>query len=190
MKYILTTVISLLTFIVQAQQISLERGEAKDAFELLNKIRMHPEKYKKELHIADIGPVTRRELVWNPILARVAEKRARDMAERNYFDHVTPDGVGVNIQIAEEGYILNADWLKNRKANNFESIAANHPTAEEGIRAFIIGKGSPGFMHRKHLLGMDKWNGSLQDIGIGYVRIPNGAKYKTYMCVIIAKHDW
>ncbi|QQT27588.1 CAP domain-containing protein [Sphingobacterium spiritivorum] len=190
MKYLIVAIFSLVAHVAQAQRITTERGEAKDAYVLLNDIRSNPSKYKKQLGISDIQNVTRKALVWNKQLAKVAEERAYDMAKRAYFDHITPDGVGVNVQIAEGGYSLNKDWLKNIKANNFESIAANHPSAEEGIRALIIGKGSPGFMHRKHLLGMDKWNGSLQDIGIGYVRIPSGATYKSYLCVIIAKHDW
>lgn len=190
MKYLIAAIFSLVVHIAQAQRITTERDEAKDAYVLLNDIRSNPSKYRKQLGISDIQNVTRKALVWNKQLAKVAEERAYDMAKRDYFDHITPDGVGVNVQIAEGGYTLNKDWLKNIKANNFESIAANHPSAVEGIRALIIGKGSPGFMHRKHLLGMDKWNGSLQDIGIGYVRIPSGATYKSYLCVIIAKHDW
>ena len=190
MKYLIAAIFSLVVHVAQAQRITTERDEAKDAYVLLNDIRSNPSKYRKQLGISDIQNVTRKALVWNKQLAKVAEERAYDMAKRDYFDHITPDGVGVNVQIAEGGYSLNKDWLKNIKANNFESIAANHPSAEEGIRALIIGKGSPGFMHRKHLLGMDKWNGSLQDIGIGYVRIPSGATYKSYLCVIIAKHDW
>jgi uncharacterized protein YkwD len=189
-KYIGTVILSLIIFFAQAQRVFLEKSEAKDAYKLLNNIRLDPEKYKKSLQLSDIQRVTRKALVWNSTLARVAEKRARDMAKRDYFDHVTPDGVGVNMQIEAEGYHLNSAWLQDRKANHFESIAANHPSAEEGIRALIIGKGSPGFMHRKHLLGMDRWNESLQDIGIGYVRVPKGATYKSYLCVIIAKHDW
>ncbi|QQT37369.1 CAP domain-containing protein [Sphingobacterium spiritivorum] len=190
MKYLIAAIFSLVAHVAQAQRITTERDEAKDAYVLLNDIRSNPSKYRKQLGISDIQNVTRKALVWNKQLAKVAEERAYDMAKRDYFDHITPDGVGVNVQIADGGYTLNKDWLKNVKANNFESIAANHPSAVEGIRALIIGKGSPGFMHRKHLLGMDKWNGSLQDIGIGYVRIPSGATYKSYLCVIIAKHDW
>lgn len=190
MKYLIVAIFSLVVHVAQAQRITTERDEAKEAYVLLNDIRSNPSKYKKQLGISDIQNVTRKALVWNKQLAKVAEERAYDMAKRDYFDHITPDGVGVNVQIADGGYTLNKDWLKNIKANNFESIAANHPSAVEGIRALIIGKGSPGFMHRKHLLGMDKWNGSLQDIGIGYVRIPSGATYKSYLCVIIAKHDW
>lgn len=178
------------TVVGQNRSITTDRGQAQEAFQLLNNIRMNPEKYAKELGITNIDKVTRTRLVWNDDLAKVAEFRAYDMANRNYFEHTTPEGLGPNYYIAKVGYKLNPKWTEKRSTNNFESIAANHRTAEDGIRAFIIGKGSPGFMHRKHVLGMDNWNGSLVDIGIGFVHSPAGSQYKTYLCVIIAKHDW
>ena len=192
MRFILTLLILLVaTAHGQTNRIVVVKSEAKDAYRLLNEIRMNPEHYIGELQIGSvIQKVKRTELRWNNNLARVAERRALDMAQRNYFDHTDPDGIGPNHHIHRGGYKLNTDWLKRLDANNFESIAANHPTASDGIKAFIIGKSSPGFMHRKHMLGLDEWNASLVDIGIGFVRSPVGSKYKTYLCVLIAKHDW
>ncbi|GHE29379.1 CAP domain-containing protein [Sphingobacterium griseoflavum] len=175
----------------QRMKVSVDRTTAKEAYTYLLDFREDPKAMMRALGVHfDHSKVSKVRLRWNKELARAAELRARDMAERNYFDHSNPEGVGPNHIIVQAGYSLNSDWLKKRTANNFESIAANHPTAVEGMKAFIIGKGSPGFMHRKHVLGMDDWNGSLQDIGIGFVRVPAGAAYKTYMSVIIAKHDW
>lgn len=168
----------------------VQRKEAKQAFHYINAFRANPEKYVTELGLSGLSGVTSTPLKWNRTLARIAEQRAIDMARRDYFDHVDPDGYGPNYHIHTGGYALNPDWVKNRRTNNFESIGANHSSALEGVQAFIIGKGSPGFMHRKHLLGMDDWNGSLEDIGIGFVRVPKGARYKSYLCVLIAKHDW
>ena len=190
MRYILFAVLLWMQPVMAQRNIKIDRKEAKRAFEYLNDFRINPKRYSKELRISSIRNVKQTKLVWNDDLAKAAEKRAYDMARRNYFDHVDPDGYGPNYYIQESGYSLNSDWLKKRQANNFESIAANHETAIDGIKAFIIGKGSPGFMHRKHVLGLDSWNGSLQDIGIAFVRVPQGADYKTYLCVLIAKHDW
>ncbi len=192
MRLILTLLILLVaTAHGQTNRIVVVKSEAQDAFRLLIDIRMNPERYIRELQISSVTKkVKRTKLRWNNNLARVAEKRALDMAKRNYFDHTDPDGIGPNYHIHHGGYKLNTDWLKRLDANNFESIAANHLTAFEGIKAFIIGKGSPGFMHRKHMLGLDEWNASLMDVGIGFVRSPIGSKYKTYLCVLIAKHDW
>ncbi len=176
--------------IAQNKNITTDRKQAKEAYDVLNDIRMYPERYAKKLEISSVNKVKRTKLIWNDELAKVAEYRAYDMANRNYFEHVTPEGLGPNYYMEKAGYSLNPDWTKKKSANNFESIAANHATAVEGIYAFVIGKGSPGFMHRKHVLGMDDWNGSLVDIGIGFVHSPSGSTYKTYLCVIIAKHDW
>ncbi|MFD1769291.1 CAP domain-containing protein [Sphingobacterium suaedae] len=175
----------------QRKRVYVEKREAKEAFAYLMAFRSNPTKMMRQLGVRfDSSQVSKIRLRWNNQLARVAEYRARDMAERNYFDHTNPEGIGPNYYIVKAGYTLNKDWTKKRSANNFESIAANHASAVDGIKAFIIGRGSPGFMHRKHVLGMDAWNGSLYDIGIGFVRVPNGSAYQTYLSVIIAKHDW
>lgn len=169
---------------------TIDRNEAYAAYELLNHIRQHPERYRRALQLNPRESLTRSTLRWNDTLARVAEARAYDMAARDYFDHVDPDGYGPNYHINAAGYTLNPDWLKKRDANNFESIAANYAHATDGIRALILGKDYAIKYHRTHLLGMDKWNHSLRDIGIGYVRMPSGSRYQAYLCVIIAKHDW
>lgn len=182
-----------LSSFAQAQKkvIIINKEEAEAAYKYLNEFRANPTKLMKALNIKfDASKVSKVQLTWNEELARTAEKRAYDMAERNYFDHVTPEGKGPNYFINEGGYTLRPDWLKKIETNNFESIGANHATAVDGVKAFIIGVGSPGFMHRKHVLGMDDWNGSLYDIGIGFAQVENGSPYKTYLCVLIAKHDW
>ncbi len=173
-----------------AERPKIDRQEARSAFLLLNKIRQNPRAYQQALHLSPRTSVTHTPLKWSETLAKVAEMRAMDMAKRDYFDHTDPDGYGPNYHINHAGYVLNPDWLKHKNANNFESIGANHSSATEGINAMIIGRNSPGFGHRKHLLGMDEWNASLQDIGIGFVRIPFGSTYQSYLCVIIAKHNW
>lgn len=169
---------------------TVDRQEARNAYELLNHIRRYPERYRRALQLNPREALTKTALRWNDTLARVAEARAYDMAARDYFDHVDPDGYGPNYHIHQAGYTLNPDWLQKQTANNFESIAANYAHATDGIRSLIIGRGQPVKYHRKHLLGMDKWNHSLTDIGIGYVRMPSGSRYQSYLCVIIAKHDW
>lgn len=169
---------------------TVDRAEATSAFTLLNKIRQNPQAYQRELRLPGRARITRTPLRWNKALAKAAELRAMDMAKRDYFDHTDPDGFGPNYHINRAGYALNPDWLKHKDTNNFESIGANHPSAIDGIKAMIIGANSPGFGHRKHLLGMDEWNASLSDIGIGFVRVPSGSTYQSYLCVLIAKHDW
>jgi hypothetical protein len=95
----------------------------------------------------------------------------------------------VNYHISQAGYKLKASWTKDPKKNDFESIEAGPHTGEEAVKKLIIDKGHAATVgHRKHLLGMTKWDGSLVDIGVGFVRCKEGCKYKTYMSVVIAKH--
>ncbi|MCW8311013.1 CAP domain-containing protein [Sphingobacterium sp. InxBP1] len=188
MKYL---IFAFTLFIVQAataQRIRVDQRQAKEAYELLNRIRLNPEKYKRELKLFNLHKIKRTELRWNKQLAEVAVYRAKDMAKRAYFDHVSPEGYGPNYFIAQAGYALNPDWLKKRSANNFESIAANRASATDAIKALIIGREAPGYHHRTHLLGMDQWNGSLYDVGIGYVTCKGAIPYESYLVVIIAKH--
>ncbi|MEI9807661.1 MAG: hypothetical protein WDO16_07150 [Bacteroidota bacterium] len=112
------------------------------------------------------------------------------MANRDYFGHTDPDGYAINYFIHKSGYILNADWLKNKSDNYFESIIAESPDGETAIKRFIIDEGVPSLGHRKHLLGIGEWNASLVDIGIGFARRDAGSTYQTYVSLVIAKHNW
>jgi len=173
-----------------AQRVVVDHRQAREAYELLNNIRTNPEKYTKELNLFNLQKIKRTKLNWNKQLTEVAVYRAKDMAKRSYFDHVSPEGYGPNYFIEEAGYKLNPEWLSKRSANNFESIAANRASAIAAVKVLIIGKESPGYHHRTHLLGMDQWNASLYDIGIGYVECKGAKPYESYLVVIIAKHDW
>lgn len=166
----------------------MSRDEARAAFVLLNKIRTNPKAYRNSFQqFGDVKP--KPALRWNDTLARVAEAKALDMATRNYFAHVDPDGYGINYYIHKAGYALQPAWLKDRKFNYFESCNAGGLTGEEAIKMLIVDDGVPDLGHRKHLLGMDSWSHNLVDVGIGYARSNGKAVYKTYTCVIIAKHQ-
>jgi hypothetical protein len=170
--------------------IVADKEEARKAYVLLNDIRVNPEDYCRELHFSRREDVSRMPLRWNDTLARIAEAKAIDMARRDYFDHVDPDGYGMNYLLNKGGYRLNREWLQDKRRNSFESIGMGWPGGEEAIRALIIDQGVPSLGHRKHLLGLGEWNSSLKDIGIGYVTRGSGSDYETYICVVIAKHDW
>jgi len=112
------------------------------------------------------------------------------MATRNYYGHIDPDGYGINYFINKSGYKLIPQWTKKKGDNSFESIAAEVENGENAIRTFIIDEGVPSRGHRNHLLGVGQWNESLVDIGIGFARRDSGSNYKTYVSVVIAKHNW
>lgn len=187
-SYMVPAAILLLSFFYNNNPF-IVKEEAKQAFQLLNTIRSNPEKYYKDLHLNAKLKVTKTPLRWNDTLAKVAEAKALDMAKRNYFDHINPDGFGINYFIDQSGYKLNADWLKNKKENFFESLASGYDSGAEAIKSLIIDANDANKGHRDHLLGIGDWDASLVDIGIGFVKC-DGGKYQSYTCIIIAKHNW
>ncbi|MCS7074110.1 MAG: CAP domain-containing protein [Bacteroidia bacterium] len=187
----LSSLSSLMTICSAQKSITIDEKAAKEAFEYLNKVRMNPPAYSQEIGI-DLSKVKKQKaLVWNDTLAKVAKEKAEDMAKRGYFSHTTPEGIGINYMIHRAGYKLEADWLKRKDSNFFESLAAG---AEDGKGAIVMliydgGLSHNEAGHRIHLLGMDEWNEKFSDCGIGFVRNPE-SNYGTYICVIIARHSW
>src|SRR5262245_7937563 len=95
----------------EKEKATLDRDEARKAFDYLNKVRQQPAKFSKEIGV-DLSEVKARAMLnWNDVLAKVAEEKAQDMANRDYFGHETPEGLGINIQIHEAGYRLPRDWV-------------------------------------------------------------------------------
>ena len=179
----------------------IDKKEAKEAFDYLNNIRSNPAAYSNEIG-CDISYVEpRHALVWNEKLASAAERKAMDMAKRNYCEHVDPDGYGMNYFIHKAGYQLTDDFLAERSQNNFESIGAGYESGIKLIQGLILDKGYPaGFEgHRIHLLGIDQFWANCYDIGIGFVSVINPkdtsssivtTNYVTYSCILIAKQDY
>jgi uncharacterized protein YkwD len=184
--FILASMAALL--LVSAKPVcTVDKDEAKLAFDYLNKVRQSPKSYTKEIGMMMLLAKQMPELVWNDTLAQVAEARAMDMAEKDYFGHVNKKGEGVNVQINRAGYVLDELFIKKKKENSFESIALGPKTGIEAILGLIQDKGINPPNHRKHLLGMTSFWATCYDCGIGFVRTDNPEK-PTYICVIIAKH--
>lgn len=179
------------TFVNQSQQSTTCVGELKAAFDYLNAVRANPAAYSEEIGVDLSGVEARPALVWNETLAKVAKEKADDMAARNYFAHVNPEGYGMNYFINKAGYTLEPSWVEKVSNNFFESLSAG----VEGGKAFIIqlindgGASNAQAGHRRHLLGMDDFWKSCVDIGIGRAYNENST-YRYYTCVIIAKHTF
>lgn len=126
----------------------------------------------------------RSSLNYNPILARIARERAYDLGQRNYFDHVNPEGMGPNYLVTLAGYHLPAHYEKGKWGNNIESIAAGSATAEGAWYQWMNSTA-----HRTHLLGLDRFYAEQTEYGIGHAFVWN-SEYKHYWVVITAPPDW
>lgn len=118
----------------------------------------------------------------NAILDGVARARAQDMADRGYFSHVNPDGLGANTLVRRAGYRLPSTYDDSPAAYNIESAAAGDPyaTARAAWRGWMGSRG-----HRTHLLGLHPAFAEQTEYGVGYVYQPNSRKGH-YWVVLIA----
>ncbi|MCS3795285.1 CAP domain-containing protein [Niastella sp. OAS944] len=177
-SYMVPVAMLLLSFLYNNNPFIL-KDEAQQAFQLINTIRSNPEKYYQELQLNGQLPITKGPLRWNDTLARVAEAKAMDMAKRNYFGHLTPEGYSINRFIDQSGY---------NSLSYYESISSGDELGIEAVKSLIIDKNDTNKSNRNHLLGITKLDTSLYDIGIGFVK-SDGSKYKSYTCIILAKHN-
>jgi len=181
--------LSAILVIIKAEPQEVLKDEALKAFEYLNEMRLSPESFSETVGVDLAYVEPRQKLQWNEILARVAEQKALDMAEREYFAHVDPDGNAINILIKEAGYEILDSWVEDIRNNFFESIQAGASTGQEVINDLVLDEGIDPPGHRNHLLGIDPFWSNCPDAGIGMVR-KEGTEYEYYTCIIIAKHDF
>jgi uncharacterized protein YkwD len=170
---------------------STAKTEAKKACTLINDIRKNPDAYSSQMGVSLSEVSARSALAWNDALAKVAQAKAEDMANRNYFSHVDLDGYGVNYFIYKAGYEIPASWYSDKSSNYFENIAAGNATADAMVKQLVYdgGRDNSSAGHRSSLLGISDWNSTCTDIGIGYA-YNAGSTYKHYWSVIIAKHGY
>jgi len=86
-------------------------------------------------------------------LQTAAQRHAEDMKNRNFFDHVNPDGKSPTDRIRAAGYPMNGAWSTG------ENIAKGQTTAEQVMKDWM---NSPG--HRANILSKN-----FKEIGIGYI---------------------
>jgi uncharacterized protein YkwD len=97
-------------------------------------------------------------LTVNGTLTAVAQAHSQDMATRDYFDHVDPEGRSPFDRMTAAGYQF---------SSAAENIAAGQPTPAAVLDAWMNSAG-----HRANIL-----NCSLTQIGVGYA---TGGRYGTY----------
>lgn len=166
----------------------LRPQEALNFIAYLNRIRSNPPAYSDSTGVKLTGVKPKPVLKINTILMKVAETKALDMANNDYFDHTTKRGEGINIALHRAGYRIPDYMYKDKKSNSYESIVAGFPDAIDAVNCLIQDKGVHPPGHRNHLLGLvDFWSGCT-DIGVGYA-YREGAEYQWYVSVIIAQEE-
>ena len=101
------------------------------------------------------------ELEWNEQLRNAAEGHSRDMADKNYFSHTSPDGKSFVDRINAAGYT-------GYRAVG-ENIAAGYGTAASVMQGWMS---SPG--HCNNIM-----NPVFREMGVGYA-YNSGSQYKQY----------
>lgn len=110
----------------------------------------------------------RKTMVQHPLLWLAAQKRADDMAEKNYFAHISPTGVAANDVARSVGYVL-PDWYPAGK-NNIESISIGGGKPENVALAWLNSKKG----HRLQVFGDDEFYREQECIGIGRSEAQDG----------------
>jgi uncharacterized protein YkwD len=140
------------------------------------------EKAAADLFLNDVRQ-SRSNLVCSQLLSDVARQRAADMADRGYFDHVSPDGVGPNSLVRSAGYALPDYYDQSPSGNNVESIAAGFDTAQATWEGWL---NSPH--HRSHVLAEEPFFAEQTEYGIGYYYDPE-SYYHHYWVILTALPD-
>lgn len=92
-------------------------------------------------------------------LNAVALAHSKDMANRNYFSHSSPEGKRMSDRLKAAGISYSAAG---------ENIAAGQKTPEQVVKSWMNSEG-----HRKNIL-----NASFKKMGLGYYKVQGG--YGTY----------
>lgn len=124
--------------------------------------RLSPTEMKLFKAISRSDVQERRAMKLDPILCKVARKRAKDMAKHSYFSHTDPSGQGPNRLVRLAGYVLPLWYDMTRAGNNIESIAM---TGGDAAGAVAMWKDSPP--HRVHVFGTIPFYREQESIGVG-----------------------
>lgn len=136
--------------------------------QVLDLLKEHPEQ-------------ARSTVICHPLLAVVARARAQDMATRDYFAHVNPDGYGPNYLVKQAGYPLPRYYPLQENSNSIESIAGGYSTPGEMWEGLLSSSA-----HRPHILGQHQFYAEQVEVGIGHVYISD-SDFGHYWVIISAK---
>jgi len=116
-------------------------------------------------------------LACNPLLAKVADAKAREMAEQGRVSHIGRSAA--NKRLIDAGYNLHKRYPRLFE-NNVEAIAGGIRSVDEVWQGFKESEG-----HRSHLLAEDDFYRVQNEIGVGFYRDPK-TPHVYYWVVYIA----
>jgi len=105
---------------------------------------------------------TRPSLICNPTLVKVAERKAKDMAERGLVSHFL--GGSPNSRLRDAGLTL-PDYYGNAMSNQVEALAGGYQTAKSVWHALKVSKD-----HRQHLLAEIPFYQEQDQIGVAFYK--------------------
>lgn len=103
----------------------------------------------------------RKHIACDPLLARIADAKAREMAELGSVDHIGRSAA--NRRLVEAGYPLSRIYPRLLE-NNVEAIAGGISGPGEAWKAF-----KQSATHRSHLLGEHEFYLLQDEIGVGFI---------------------
>ncbi len=144
------------------EQLSLER---------VNRARLHPSTEASSNGIAidegipgQLNTIPKQPLTFNTILMLTARRHSQDMLNRDFFEHVNPDGKSPFDRMGDAGYVIatagqNLAWRGTTgTANELSMIEDEH--VDLFVDSGIAGRG-----HRISMLNQD-----FREVGIGILR--------------------
>ena len=95
----------------------------------------------------------------DPVLMELARGHAKDMIDRNYFSHTTPEGKTYKMRLREKGIVLN--WT----GENFYATTSPENKVVEVTMQWLMGDPS----HRRNIV-----NANYTKVGVGVVKNASG----------------
>jgi uncharacterized protein YkwD len=178
---ILAAVFALSATYTDAQERQRKPKPRVEAADLAKRLHVQINKERKRLGLA--------ALAWSDALSRIAVKHSRDMANRNYLSHDSPDGKDLSFRYRQGGYVC-VIRVGKMVYTGAENIALSHlynsMTTENGIAYYnwnsaqeIVLRTVDGWMnspgHRENIL-LPYW----QHEGIG-IEIESSPGNKIYI---------
>lgn len=154
--------------------------------ELLDDARFNPAAYGTSVGIDLSGVAPAQPLAMNPLLVESARLHSQDMIARNYFAHVTPEGVDPGARIAATGFPANG-WAESIETNTNPSQPGGGFPADYGatdaassLADLIVDQGVPDLGHRVMLLDIGGSDFDMRQAGIGIASQDSAAGYYNY----------